>query len=252
MQTCHASKMSVRLQKSSRFVSPSANHASSLPTPRSALAPPLRALKEETPEQALARRQRESESYSERVEYVNSIKELDAQLTKAGSKLVVLEVQSEFVCETGLDGDEEKDAKRDQWGRVAQAVSTEQAEKCLQIKHAFQRIARDCGDAAFLEVQVEEEPGAGMVKLLDRLEVSMLPTLQFWKNGVKLYERQGAFQMEGDLAEGVLYWDGTMAAGAKAGDLVPDLKNIKQVKEFIKVRGLVVGLPSSRSTSSSR
>ena len=105
-------------------------------------------------------------------------------------------------------------------------------EKCAAIKHTFQRIARDSKDAIFLEVSVDEDPSVETEELLNHLGVDILPTLQFWKQGMKIYEHRGSQNMDQDMAEGVLYWDGAMADGAKAGSFVKELKSVKDVEAF--------------------
>ena len=140
------------------------------------------------------------------------------------------------VCQTGLDDDtDDKDitaAKRDNWGNITVAVKSQAQNKCADIKHTFQRIARDSKDAVFLEVQVDDDPSAATEELLNHLGVDILPTLQFWKQGVKIYEHRGSQNMDTDMAEGVLYWDGAMAEGQKAGQFVKELKSVKEVEDF--------------------
>lgn len=38
--------------------------------------------------------------------------------------------------------------------------------------------------------------------LLDQLGIDVLPTVQFWRNGRKLWEHRGAMQLEQGLGEG--------------------------------------------------
>ena len=38
----------------------------------------------------------------------------------------------------------------------------------------------------------------------DRLGVEVLPTLQFWRDGAKLWEHRGVVELDQDLAEGAL------------------------------------------------
>lgn len=63
----------------------------------------------------------------------------------AGGKLVVVEVVSEEVCQTGLNEEAELHWKDDQKAAL---------EPCKGIKHTFQRCARECSDVKFLTIQV--------------------------------------------------------------------------------------------------
>ncbi|GAX85789.1 hypothetical protein CEUSTIGMA_g13204.t1 [Chlamydomonas eustigma] len=194
----------------------------------------LNAGRVETAEEALARRQRETERYEERVRLVHNVQGWEEELKKAGDNLVVIEVQSETVCQTGMEGDrdDEKEAKRDQWGRITKDVHTESLDQCVRIKHTFQRIARDCSDSVFLEHVVDEEPEPESAQLLEHLSIDVLPTLQFWKHGKKIFEHKGAQNMDADMAEGVLYYDGAMAEGQKAGSYVKEIKNLDDATQF--------------------
>eukprot|EP00889_Picochlorum_renovo_P000412 jgi/Picre1/27442/NNA_000409.t1 len=104
----------------------------------------------ETPEEALERRRRESERVEERVTFVNSVPELEARLEKAKNRLVVIEIESESVCQTGWEEEAELQWKDDQRKAL---------EPCQQLKHTFQRTARDCPDVEFLMVEAESENG---------------------------------------------------------------------------------------------
>jgi len=194
----------------------------------------LNAGRVETSEEALARRQRETERYEERVRLVHDVQGWEKELENAGDNLIVIEVQSETVCQTGMEGDrdDEKEAMRDQWGRITKDVHTEALDQCARIKHTFQRIARDCTDSVFLEHVVDEEPEKESVQLLEHLNVEVLPTLQFWRHGKKIFEHRGAQNMDADMAEGVLYYDGSMAEGLKAGTYVREIKNLNDVTQF--------------------
>jgi hypothetical protein len=47
--------------------------------------------------------------------------------------------------------------------------------------------------------QAETEEGA---EVCERLGVEVIPSLQFWRDGVKLWEHRGVLQIEQDLGEG--------------------------------------------------
>ena len=64
---------------------------------------------------------------------------------QAGKKLVVLEVDSLQVCETGLTEESEL-----QWKEEKQ----EALKPCQELKHLLQRTARDCPDVHFVHLDV--------------------------------------------------------------------------------------------------
>lgn len=68
---------------------------------------------------------------------------------QAGHKLVVLEVHSDTVCQTGFEEEAELHWKADQQAAL---------EPCRTLKHTFQRTARDCPDVVFLEHLVRRRP----------------------------------------------------------------------------------------------
>jgi hypothetical protein len=55
-------------------------------------------------------------------------------------------------------------------------------------------------------VQADSEEGS---ELCDRLGVEVLPTLQFWKGGEKVWEHRGVVQLDQNLGEGGLARGGT-------------------------------------------
>ena len=64
---------------------------------------------------------------------------------QAGDKLVVLEVQSDVLCQTGFEEEAELQWKADQKAALA---------PCSDLKHTFARTARECGDVVFLSLEV--------------------------------------------------------------------------------------------------
>ena len=154
------------------------------------------------------------------------------------------------MCQSGL---EEEDQKEYHWKIDQEQAAKEAMNRCVDIKHTFQRIARDCADATFLSVmvrdrvlpreaplheiplqhplvcacmcahggvlhstprtctrptqtrdpispllylsnspmQVNDDPSPETSALCDELGVDVLPTLQFWRNGSKLWEHRG-------------------------------------------------------------
>jgi thiol-disulfide isomerase/thioredoxin len=175
----------------------------------------------ETEEEALARRLRESERVEERVQYVDTVADLERIFDSAGDRLVVIEIESASVCQTGWDEEPELHWKDDQKAAL---------EPCLQLKHTFQRTARDCPDVEFLMVQAEDSHGDA---LCDRLGVEVLPTVQFWKNGRMVWEHRGVENLNQDLGEGVLYFGDTAGGNEKASTYIQDLESRAAIHEFV-------------------
>jgi thioredoxin-like negative regulator of GroEL len=159
--------------------------------------------------QAKARRVRESEQLSERVITVTDLDELDAVISKAGDKLMVIEVSSDQHCQI----DEEHE--------IAPA-------SCQGIKTSFQRTARDCPDALFLEVVVENQNS----ELAESLGVDVLPTVQFVKNGKLLWEHRGVSNLDQDLAEGVLFYGDAGAGGSHPSDFITEITNKADMEKW--------------------
>lgn len=66
-------------------------------------------------------------------------------LLQAGDKLVVLNIESPTVCQTGFDEEPELHWKADQAAAM---------EPCRAIQHTFARTARECADVVFLSLEV--------------------------------------------------------------------------------------------------
>ena len=176
----------------------------------------------ETPEEALERRLKESERVEERVTYVETIDDFEFQMEKAGDRLVVVEVGSQTVCMSGWEEEPELQWKEDQKAAL---------EPCLQLKHTFQRTARDCPDVVFLMVDADSDTGD---ELCGHLGVDVLPTLQFWRHGSLLWEHKGVVQLNQDLGEGVLYFGDTAGNNEKASTYIKDLSSKAEFESFIK------------------
>jgi thioredoxin-like negative regulator of GroEL len=175
----------------------------------------------ESADQALERRLRESERVEQRVYYITSINEWEQELSKAEDRLVVLELHSDTVCQTGDEEEAELQWKEDQEAAL---------EPCRQLKHTFQRIARDCPDVVFLAADADSDQGH---ELCDALEVDVLPTVQFWRHGKLLWQHRGVLEMEQDLGEGVLYFGDTAANNEKASSYIQDLHSRADYDNFI-------------------
>lgn len=63
---------------------------------------------------------------------------------QAGHKLVVLEVESTTQCDSGLSEEAELQWKEDRLAAL---------DRCKNIKHVFQRVARDSPDVIFLQLE---------------------------------------------------------------------------------------------------
>jgi hypothetical protein len=184
--------------------------------------------RDETAEKALERRLRESQRVDERVRFVNDLVDWEREKRQVGRNLLVLEIQGETECHSGQMEEAEYFWKLD-----IQAAEEEAKMKCAEIKHTFQRIARDCADATFLSHTVAEPPSPASSALCDHLGVEILPTLQFWRDGVKLWEHRGALHMEDDLAEGVLYYEGSAADGIHMASYVTELETKAAFNTFV-------------------
>jgi thioredoxin-like negative regulator of GroEL len=152
---------------------------------------------------------------------VNSIDELENEFEKAGERLVVVEIESQQVCQTGWEEEAELQWKDDRKRAL---------EPCLQLKHTFQRTARDCPDVVFLMVEADMEHGE---ELCDFLGVDVLPTVQFWRHGKMLWEHKGVQNLNQDLGEGVLYFGDTAGGNEKASTYVTDLSSSEELRSFV-------------------
>jgi hypothetical protein len=159
----------------------------------------------------------------ERVLDVEDAQAWRSALQEAGDRLVVLEVEAEGVCQTGLE--EEADTNWELDRKL-------QLQPCLQIKSTLQRTARECPDVVFLSLSADTEEGSA---LCSELGIEVLPTIQFWKRGKLLWEHKGVLALEQDLGEGVLYFGGAQGAGGRldAGDLVTELKSRVDLDAFV-------------------
>ena len=73
---------------------------------------------------------------------------------QAADNLVVLEIESAQICQTGFDEEPEIHYKVDQEQALA---------PCRKIKHVFQRTARDSPDVKFLALEVASQPGSSHI-----------------------------------------------------------------------------------------
>ena len=76
----------------------------------------------------------------------------DPSPLQAEQKLVVLEVESSNTCDSGVAEEAEVHWEEDKKAKLA---------RCSNLKHTFQRTARDCPDVKFLLLEVCQ-PEAGL------------------------------------------------------------------------------------------
>lgn len=72
-------------------------------------------------------------------------------MLQAGHELVVLEVESHQMCQSGLGPEAELHWEEDKKASLS---------RCANLKHVFARTARDCPDVTFLTLEVQ--PHAAM------------------------------------------------------------------------------------------
>lgn len=164
---------------------------------------------------------RESQQVEERVIHISDLDDWDKATQASGNDLVVVEVESDQVCQTGLDEEAELHWKQDQAAALM---------PCQQIKHTFARIARECTDVRFLSINADDPDSA---PVLDILGIEVLPTVQFWRDGKLLWEHRGVNQLEQNMGEGVLYFGDSAAGGMHASDYVTELHSRADLDRFV-------------------
>ncbi|GFR44452.1 hypothetical protein Agub_g5684 [Astrephomene gubernaculifera] len=179
----------------------------------------------ETP---IERRLRESAEVESRVRNIDSEDDLLQLLDDAGDKLVVLEVQSEVLCELGLDEPEPEL----HWKLDEQRQHEQRMAKCQAVKHVIQRTARESPDVVFAAFETDGTPAREA--LVRKLGVEVLPTLQFYKGGRLLWEHKGAAAMEAGVGEGVMYYGDSAAGGlAPISSYVAEISSRQQLADFL-------------------
>ncbi|PNH04195.1 Thioredoxin-like protein CDSP32, chloroplastic [Tetrabaena socialis] len=182
----------------------------------------------ESPTERLDRRLRESAQVETRVQTVDTEEEFLAALEGAGeNKLLVVEVQSERVCETGLDEPEPEL----HWKLDVEKQHALQMAKCTAVKHEMQRTARECPDVTF--IAIEEDGSSSKDALIRRLGVEVLPTLQFYRNGKLMWEHKGVVQMEAGIGEGVMYYGDAVPGGIQPSSVVADVTSRATLAQFL-------------------
>ncbi|CAG9465947.1 unnamed protein product [Pedinophyceae sp. YPF-701] len=179
----------------------------------------------ETSEQAEERREQESMRVQERVKYITCREDYDREIAAAGSKLVLLEVTSDNVCQTGL-----KEEVESNWRRKQSDIM----QPCVNLKHSFQRVARECDDAVFLEIIGDMGPETKA--LCKDLGVDTIPSLLFIREGRELWRHAGHLNAAEDLGEGMLFYNDTLAGNEKATSFVKDLHSGADLQAFLASR----------------
>jgi len=177
----------------------------------------------------------ESAQVEERIVSISSEKEFNEKVAAVGDHLVVLEVDSDLLCETGLDEETEaaEIAQRTAGGFMnIKGARVDPMDACVRLKHSFQRCARDCQDALFLNLNVDESNDA--LALSKKLGVETFPSLLFFKGGQKVWEHKGAIEATGDLAAGVLYYEGVGKTGKRASAYITTVKSMSDIDYFVK------------------
>lgn len=169
----------------------------------------------------MQRRLKESARVEERVVQIYTADDFQKQLEEAGDQLLVLEVESTEVCQTGYD-DVEHHWKEDKEAALV---------PCQRLKHVLQRTARDSPDVHFVTLEADGTEGQAAC---DTLGIEVLPTIQFWKNKQMLWEHRGVTQLDQDLSEGVLYYADHAAQGVRASDFITELHSRAEMDKFIK------------------
>lgn len=135
-------------------------------------------------------------------------------MAKAKGKLVVLEITNSEECE--LDMEHAIDPK-----------------SCQGLKHSFQRTARDCPDAVFIEVNIDSESKDGQA-LTEELGAEVVPTLQFVRDGRLLWEHRGITNLDTDLAEGVLFYGDAGGDGMHPSDFITEITSKADLEKWTK------------------
>eukprot|EP01025_Chloroclados_australasicus_P003322 TRINITY_DN10778_c0_g1_i1.p1 TRINITY_DN10778_c0_g1~~TRINITY_DN10778_c0_g1_i1.p1 ORF type:complete len:386 (-),score=40.72 TRINITY_DN10778_c0_g1_i1:180-1337(-) len=154
---------------------------------------------------------------------VSSVEELERYLHVARNRLVVLEVMSDAVCETGLiEVDDGWDLEKDKKERA-------KLEVCQHIRHDFVRMAAKSPNVTFLSTLVDPSEPSELAK---HLHVQHYPTALFFKNGEVVWKSEGSHAMKGDMAEGVLYF-GNPTKNVKGSEHMQELYSEDDLNRFL-------------------
>lgn len=178
----------------------------------------------ESADGANLRRSKETLEVEQKIQCISNFAELQDQLRAKEQKpghLFVLEVESDELCESGLTEEAEY-----HWKRTVQEIMG----PCLNLKHTFQRTARNCSDVTFLSMVDDGSDEAKEV--CQKLQVTKFPTLVFIRDARVVWRHEGVVEADADLVEGISYFGDMTDDGSRISDLVPDLHTIEQVRAF--------------------
>jgi len=168
----------------------------------------------------------------ERERSVTDLGEFRAAEAAAGGNLLVVQVQSDEVCETGWDDERQEQEDAYSWQDPRNKSREEIFKPCAQLKHVFQRCARDCPDVDFLNLYLDGSAEAEALR--EHLGVTTVPSLVFRKEGRKVWEHKGALGgADQNLGEGLLFYGDSAAGGAKASDYVEQMSTVGDVEAFV-------------------
>merc|ERR1711871_969792 len=103
---------------------------------------------------------------------------------------------------------------------------------CTELKHVFQRCARDCPDVSFLNLYLDGSSESE--ELREHLEVTTVPSLVFLKEGKKVWEHKGAMGgADQNLGEGLLFYGDSAGGGAKASEFVEQMRTMGDLESFV-------------------
>eukprot|EP00238_Polyblepharides_amylifera_P010648 CAMPEP_0196579462 /NCGR_PEP_ID=MMETSP1081-20130531/22013_1 /TAXON_ID=36882 /ORGANISM="Pyramimonas amylifera, Strain CCMP720" /LENGTH=286 /DNA_ID=CAMNT_0041899065 /DNA_START=339 /DNA_END=1199 /DNA_ORIENTATION=- len=151
-------------------------------------------------------------------------KDFRRELEAAGNDLLVLEVESNEVCESGIEEVPDK-----YWKDGKPDIDLQ---PCVNLKHTLQRCAWDCPDVKFLNLMGDMDQESR--DLCKELDVTTIPCIQFYRNGKLLWSITGADGAQQEVGEGVLYYGGYAAAGSRTGDFIQDITSKAELQDFLQ------------------
>jgi len=182
----------------------------------------------ETEDQAAIRRAKESAIVEEKMITIYNSTDFSREIHAAGDTLVVLEVESQVICNAGLD-------TADSLLKIHQHMDMT---PCVNLKHTLQRCARDCPDVKFLRLLGDLD--APSRALCEELHVGTVPCIQFYKHGEMMWEINGLENAVENLGQGVLYYAGYDAHGkvaAGSDTLIPEISTQAELTKFLQSAG---------------
>lgn len=177
-------------------------------------------------EDVARRRARESARVEERAKYISSKNDLDAALTLAEDRLVILEVYTDEECDLGNVSDENNPV----WNNMSEAHD-KIMEPCRRLSSTISRVARDADGVDFLLLDAAES--AETAALATSLGARLHPTVQFWKSCKLVYQIEGATGADTAIAEGSMYLGDAMSGGEHVSDFITEIKNKADLDDLL-------------------